>query len=163
MGGKEGKNQHAAIMVSSRKHSFRHMYVILLCPLLQQQCPPAGHLPNPGIKPRTSTSQEDFIYHLSHQGIPRSWSGVPFPPPGNLPNQEIEPASLMSPELAGGCFTTHPLFVAPLFPEYKFVQIHWVLYSFWSEYINTQFSTLSSRITTLLRPCLTTPSVLHLL
>ena len=100
-------------MVSSRKHSFRHMYVILLCPLLQQQCPPAGHLPNPGIKPRTSTSQEDFIYHLSHQGIPRSWSGVPFPPPGNLPNQEIEPASLMSPELAGGCFTTNTTCEAP--------------------------------------------------
>ena len=56
MGGKEGKNQHAAIMVSSRKHSFRHMYVILLCPLLQQQCPPAGDLPNPGIEPVSLTS-----------------------------------------------------------------------------------------------------------
>ena len=34
------------------------------------------------------------------------WSGVPFPSPGNLPYPGIEPASLMSPALAGGFFTT---------------------------------------------------------
>ena len=34
------------------------------------------------------------------------WSDLPFPPPGDLPNQGIEPASLMSPALAGGFFTT---------------------------------------------------------
>ena len=34
------------------------------------------------------------------------WSGLPFPPPGALPNPGIEPASLMSPSLAGGFFTT---------------------------------------------------------
>ena len=34
------------------------------------------------------------------------WSGVPFPPPGDLPDPRIEIASLMSPELAGGFFTT---------------------------------------------------------
>ena len=34
------------------------------------------------------------------------WSGLPFPPPGDLPNPRIEPASLMSPALVGGFFTT---------------------------------------------------------
>ena len=34
------------------------------------------------------------------------WSGLPWPPPGDLPNPGIEPASLMSPDLAGGLFTT---------------------------------------------------------
>ena len=29
-----------------------------------------------------------------------------MPPPGDLPNPGTEPASLMSPELAGGFFTT---------------------------------------------------------
>ena len=35
-----------------------------------------------------------------------SWSVVPFPPAGDLPNPGIEPASLPSPALAGGFFTT---------------------------------------------------------
>ena len=34
------------------------------------------------------------------------WSWLPFPPPGDLPDPGIEPASLASPELAGGFFTT---------------------------------------------------------
>ena len=34
------------------------------------------------------------------------WSGLPFPTPGDLPNLGIEPASLASPTLAGGFFTT---------------------------------------------------------
>ena len=34
------------------------------------------------------------------------WSGVACPPPRDLPNPGIEPASLMSPALAGGFFTT---------------------------------------------------------
>ena len=33
------------------------------------------------------------------------WSGLPCPPPGDLPNAETEPTSLVSPALAGGCFT----------------------------------------------------------
>ena len=33
-------------------------------------------------------------------------SGLPCPPPGDLPNPGIEPASLMSPALTGGFFTT---------------------------------------------------------
>ena len=34
------------------------------------------------------------------------WSGLPFPPPGDCPNPGIKPASLKSPALAGGIFTT---------------------------------------------------------
>ena len=34
------------------------------------------------------------------------WSGLPCLPPGDLPNPGIKPASLMSPALAGGFFTT---------------------------------------------------------
>ena len=33
-------------------------------------------------------------------------SGLPCPPPGNLPDPGIKPASFMSPEVAGGFFTT---------------------------------------------------------
>ena len=36
------------------------------------------------------------------------WSGLPFPTPGDLPDPEIESASLASPALAGGFFTTAP-------------------------------------------------------
>ena len=35
-----------------------------------------------------------------------SWSGLPCPPPGDLPDPGIECASLTSPALAGGFFTT---------------------------------------------------------
>ena len=34
------------------------------------------------------------------------WSGLPRPPLGDLPDPGIEPASLMSPALAGGFFTS---------------------------------------------------------
>ena len=34
------------------------------------------------------------------------WSGLPCSPPGDLPDPGIEPASLTSPALAGGFFTT---------------------------------------------------------
>ena len=36
------------------------------------------------------------------------WSGFPFTTPGDLPDPGIEPASLASPVLAGGFFTTAP-------------------------------------------------------
>ena len=41
-------------------------------------------------------------------GFPRQeyWSGLPFPPAGNLPYTGIKPASLMSPTLPDGFFTT---------------------------------------------------------
>ena len=34
------------------------------------------------------------------------WSGLPFPSPGDIPDPGIKPASLSSPALAGGFFTT---------------------------------------------------------
>ena len=34
------------------------------------------------------------------------WRGLPYLPPGNLPDSGIEPASLMSPALASGLFST---------------------------------------------------------
>ena len=41
-------------------------------------------------------------------GFPRQeyWSELPFPMMGDLPDPGIKPASLMSPALAGGFFTT---------------------------------------------------------
>ena len=36
------------------------------------------------------------------------WSGLPFPTPGDLPDPGIEHASLASPALAGGFFTSVP-------------------------------------------------------
>ena len=41
------------------------------------------------------------------------WSGLPCPPPGDLPNPGIEPASLTSPALAGGFFTTDTTWEIP--------------------------------------------------
>ena len=41
------------------------------------------------------------------------WSELPGPPPGDLPNPGIQPASLKSPALAGGFFTTIPTWEAP--------------------------------------------------
>ena len=45
-----------------------------------------------------------------HEDSPGKGTGVglPFPTPGNLPNSGIKPTSLVSPELAGGFFTTAP-------------------------------------------------------
>ena len=51
---------------------------------------------------------------FSRQGY---WSGLPCPPPGDLLNPEIELASLLSPALAGGFFTTSACWEAQ--PEVK--------------------------------------------
>ena len=40
------------------------------------------------------------------------WSGLPLPSPGHLPDPGLEPASLMSPALAGGFFTTRAMWEA---------------------------------------------------
>ena len=45
-------------------------------------------------------------------------SGVPCPPPGDLPDPGIEHASLMSPALARGFFTTEPLGKIRLFASF---------------------------------------------
>ena len=55
----------------------------------------------------------ETLWTVAHQallstGFPRQehWSGLPFTSPGDLPNPGIEPASLVSPALAGGFFTS---------------------------------------------------------
>ena len=53
--------------------------------------------------PWTATSQVPLSMGFSSQEY---WSGLPCPPPGDLPNPGIKPASLTSPALAGGFFTT---------------------------------------------------------
>ena len=52
------------------------------------------------------------------------WSGLPCPPPEDLPDPEIEPTSLMSPELAGGLFTTSTTWESQmdLYSMYDFVK-----------------------------------------
>ena len=51
----------------------------------------------------TTTHQAPLSMGLSRQ---KYWSTLPFPSPGDLPNPGITPASLKSPALAGGFFTT---------------------------------------------------------
>ena len=53
-------------------------------------------------------------------GFPRQeyWSGMPFPPSSNLLYPGIEPASLASPALAGGFFTTSATWEAPSITVY---------------------------------------------
>ena len=53
--------------------------------------------------PWTVAHQAPLSTGFSRQGY---WSGLPLPTPGNLPNPVIEPASLASPDLEGGFFTT---------------------------------------------------------
>ena len=43
------------------------------------------------------------------------WSRLPCPPSGHLPDPGVEPASLMTPALAGGLFTTRTIWEAPPF------------------------------------------------
>ena len=57
------------------------------------------------VKPQTLARQAPLSMGFSRQEY---WSVLPFPPPGDLPDAGINPASLASPELAGGFFTTEP-------------------------------------------------------
>ena len=52
---------------------------------------------------RTAAHQAPLSMGFSRQ---ENWSGLPCPPPGDLPNPGVKPASLTSPALAGGFFTT---------------------------------------------------------
>ena len=56
------------------------------------------------------------LWTVAHQasqsmGLSRQeyWSRLPFPSPRDLPNPGIKPASLVSPALTSGFFTTEPL------------------------------------------------------
>ena len=53
----------------------------------------------------TTVCQDPLCKGFSTQ---QCWSELPFPPPGDLPDPGIETASLASPALAGGFFTTEP-------------------------------------------------------
>ena len=55
------------------------------------------------------------LWTVAHQasqsmGLSRQeyWSRLPFPSPRDLPNPGIKPASLVSPALTSGFFTTEP-------------------------------------------------------
>ena len=56
-----------------------------------------------GVTLWTVASQAPLSMGFSRQEY---WSGSPHPPPGDLPDSRIEPASLSSPALQGGFFTT---------------------------------------------------------
>ena len=62
-------------------------------------------MPNSFATPYTVARQAPLSMGFSRQ---EHWSGLPFPPPGDLPDPRIEPASLASPALAEGFFTTAP-------------------------------------------------------
>ena len=76
------------------------------------------------------------------------WGGLPCPPPGNLPDPGIKPASLTSPALAGGFFTTsatwEPLFyggcyLSHLVSSVILTSIFDVLHNFWKSLIHYLF------------------------
>ena len=58
---------------------------------------------------RTAARQAPLCLGFSRQEY---WSGLPCPPPGDLPDPGIEPTCLVSPSLAGGLFTTSPMWQA---------------------------------------------------
>ena len=68
-----------------------------------------------------------------------TWSGLPLPTPGDLPDPGIKPLSLVSPELAGGFFTTVPpgkprcyiVHITIPLPHYSYISlISYVIYKF---------------------------------
>ena len=58
------------------------------------------------VAPWTVAHQAPLSMEFSRQEY---WSGLPIPIPGDLPDPGTESASLASPALAGGFFTTEPL------------------------------------------------------
>ena len=84
-------------------------------PLPAPQNPP--HQPPPCVQaqlcPTLCDPLDCSLPGSSIHGILQYCSGLPFPPPGDLPNPGIEPASLASPALACGFFTTSTSWEAP--------------------------------------------------
>ena len=58
------------------------------------------------VTPWTVACQDPLSMEFSRQEY---WSGLPFTTPGDLPDPKIKAASLASPALAGGFFTTESL------------------------------------------------------
>ena len=69
--------------------------------------------------PLTSAPQAPLSIGFFRQ---EHWSGLSFPPPGDLPDPRIKPASLTSPELAGGFFTTSATWEAPKVKDLLFFE-----------------------------------------
>ena len=71
-------------------------------------------------------------------GFPRQeyWSGLSCPPPGDLPDPRVEPASLMSPALADGFFTTSATWEAQFLVLKESLLLHeFLIMAFWSSLI----------------------------
>ena len=79
-----------------KNHSFDYIVGKVIAVLVAQSCPTV-------CNPWTVAHQAPLSMEFSRQEYS---SGLPCPPPGHLPNPGTEPVSLMSPELAGGFFTT---------------------------------------------------------
>ena len=65
--------------------------------------------------PVKSLSRVQSPWTVAYQVLPSMgffrqeyWSGLPFPSPGDLLDAGIKPASLASPVVAGGFFTSEP-------------------------------------------------------
>ena len=70
------------------------------------------------MSPETVALQAPLSMRVSRQ---ENWSEVPCLSPGELSDPDIEPASLKSPALAGGFFTTVATWEAQVcFPVYLF-------------------------------------------
>ena len=80
------------------------LFILCVCAKLLQLCPTLCNLID-------CTCQAPLPMGFSRQEY---WSGLPFPPPGDLPHPGIESASLSSPALAGGFFTTSTNWEAPV-------------------------------------------------
>ena len=82
------------------------------------------------------------------------WSGLPCPPPGELPNPGIQRASLMSPELADGFFTTSTTWEASLISQVlqpiqaseSFILILGTVIHFWTSLNSLLSSTLETLV-----------------
>ena len=75
--------------------------------------------------PQTAAHQASLSMGFTRQEY---WSGLPFPSPGDLPDPGIEPASLLSPILAGGFFTTSTTWKALLI---QWLRIHLTMQETW--------------------------------
>ena len=67
------------------------------------------------VTPWTVAHQAPLSMEFSRQEY---WGGLPFPTSGDFPDPGIEPASLRSPSLAGGFFTTSATWEAPISAYY---------------------------------------------
>ena len=96
---------------------WRHFSRVQLCMTpwtIAHQAPLSMGFPRQECWSRLPCPRQEYWSRLP---CPRQeyWSGLPCPPSGDLPNPEIKPASLMSPALAGGFFTTNATW-----------EVHWV-------------------------------------